>query len=128
MQTSVLLSVKPQFARAILDGTKKFEFRRSIFRHEQVRRILLYASSPVQRVIGEFDLSEIITMELSALWRRTSEFSGITRTYFDDYFLGLEHGHALKVGRCRLYARPLELQRHFGILHAPQSFRYVHSD
>ena len=125
MQTSVLLSVKPEFANAILNGDKRFEFRRTIFRAETVKRIVLYASSPVQRVIGEFQLEGILTLELPALWRLTKEFSGITRCYFDEYFSGCSRGHALKVGRCKPYDYPLELPRHFGIQYPPQSFRYL---
>ena len=49
----VVLSIKPEFAFKIFDGTKKFEFRKSIFKSNKVKSIIVYASSPVQQVIGE---------------------------------------------------------------------------
>ena len=47
MPTRVLLSVKPKFAEAILAGDKTFEFRRLLFKRDDVRTIVLYASSPI---------------------------------------------------------------------------------
>ena len=50
----VLLSIKPEFAEKIFAGTKKYEFRKSIFKNANVKRIVVYASYPVQMVICEF--------------------------------------------------------------------------
>jgi hypothetical protein len=35
----VVLSIKPEFANKIFDGTKKFEFRKSIFKNENIKLI-----------------------------------------------------------------------------------------
>jgi hypothetical protein len=51
---SVLLSIKPEFVEKIFSGLKKYEFRRVIFKSKSVSRVVIYASSPVQRVVGEF--------------------------------------------------------------------------
>ena len=56
---TVLLSIKPEFAEKIFDGTKKFEFRKSIFKNTDVQTVIVYASSPVQQVIGEFTIDSI---------------------------------------------------------------------
>ncbi len=53
MPIRVLLSLKPQFAAAILSGEKKFEFRRDVFSRSDVTTVVLYASSPVCKVVGE---------------------------------------------------------------------------
>lgn len=125
MQTSVLLSVKPRFANAILDGTKRFEFRRAVFSSPHVRRIVLYASSPIQKVVGEFILGDIITMRPHALWAATGGGAGVARSYFNEYFHGRAEGHALKVEKPRRYRKPLDLRQHFGIHRPPQSFCYL---
>lgn len=124
MQTSVLLSIKPEFANAILDGTKKFEFRRSLFRRP-TERVVLYASSPIRLVLGEFTIAEILIMKLDQLWRCTARYAGIEREYFDEYFLGLDHGHAIKVRNTRRYRVPLALRQHLKIQFPPQSFCYL---
>jgi predicted transcriptional regulator len=125
MPTRVLLSVKPTFADAILAGTKTFEFRRMPFRREDVETVVLYASSPVCKVVGEFTVDEILTLDLDALWETTCDGGGIDRAYFDEYFEGRSTGHALKVKSARRYRQPLCLDQNFGIRHPPQSFCYL---
>lgn len=125
MQTRVLLSVKPRFAEAILAGAKTFEFRRALFRRPDVRTVVLYASSPVCKVVGEFTLDTVLTLELNALWRATHHGGGIDRRYFDEYFEGRTTGHALKVLYAQRYSEPLCLRSDFRIGRAPQSFCYL---
>lgn len=125
MPTRVLLSLKPRFAEAILAGEKTFEFRRALFRRRDVRTVVLYASSPVRKVVGEFVLDEVLTLELDALWGATYQGGGIDRGYFDQYFEGRTTGHALKVRHAHRYCAPLCLHDDLGISHAPQSFRYL---
>ena len=125
MPTSVLLSVKPQFAEAILDGSKKYEFRRALFRSPTVERVVLYASSPIQKVVGEFRLAEVLSMRPTALWSATSSGAGIGRSYFNRYFAGRKEGHALRVAEPRRYAKPRDLTRDYGIGRPPQSFCYL---
>ena len=64
----VLLSIKPKFAEKIFDGTKKFEFRKSIFKNDKVRKVVVYASFPVQKVIGEFTIADILNDDVAAIW------------------------------------------------------------
>jgi predicted transcriptional regulator len=125
VQTTVLLSVKPRFANAILDGTKQFEFRRTLFRDRSVQTVILYASRPVSQVVGEFKIAEIMTMDLVDLWTATQHGSGIDKSYFDEYFQGRETGHAIRVKVPRRYHQPLDLERDLHIAQPPQSFRYV---
>jgi predicted transcriptional regulator len=125
MPNRVLLSVKPRFAEAILCGQKTFEFRRAVFRRRNVRTVVLYASSPMQKVVGEFKIDEVLSLGLDALWGATQEGGAIDRCYFDNYFRGRTTGYALKVKAVRRYRLPLCLRADFGIDHPPQSFRYI---
>ena len=56
----VILSIKPQFAEKIFEGSKKFEFRRSIFKNPNVKIIIVYGSAPISKIIGEFEIEEIL--------------------------------------------------------------------
>lgn len=125
MPTTVLLSIKPKFADAILEGRKTFELRRAVFRNQSVRKIVIYASRPVSRVIGEFVLQEILALEPRLLWQATAMGAGVERPFFDEYFRGCDIGFALKVDRPRRYIKPLKLKEHFGLSRAPQSFCYL---
>lgn len=125
MQTKVLLSIKPRFADAILDGTKIFEFRRTVFRNAAVRRIVIYASRPVCLVIGEFQIEKVFALEPKNLWKVTADGGGIDQEFFDAYFRGCKVGFALKVRRPKRYTNPLPLTEHYGIQRPPQSFCYL---
>ncbi len=119
----IILSIKPEFANKIFEGEKKFEFRRSIFKNKNVSKVIVYASSPVSKVIGEFEIGEILFKDLNTLWKETKEYSGITEDYFYEYFVGKENGFALQVRRAKRYKRELCIKEAFGKL-PPQSFAY----
>lgn len=120
----VLLSIKPEFAELIFSGEKKFEFRRAIFKKKEVKTVLVYASSPTQKVIGEFEIDEIINDDLRRLWARTRRFAGIDEKYFYNYFYELERGFAIKIKNVKKYKKPLCLREDFN-LNPPQSFLYL---
>ena len=119
----VILSIKPRFADKIFDGTKTFEFRRSIFK-QPIKTVLVYSSSPVQRVIGEFKIKHIHKFPLDELWTKTALTSGIEKEYFTSYFNGKDFGYAIEVDSFTLYDKPLKLKEKFGV-HPPQSFVYL---
>lgn len=123
--TYALLSIKPNFAEAILRGEKKYEFRRSIFTRP-VDIVLLYASAPVQRVLAEFDVRSIVTESVETLWELTKRSAGIGEDLFYRYFAGRDYGHAIEIGEVRPYKIPFCPVEYLGI-RPPQSFAYVNS-
>ena len=118
-----LLSIKPEFASKIFEGEKKFEYRRSIFK-KPVKHVVVYASSPVCRVIGEFEVEGLISDDLENLWRKTKEHAGISEDYFYSYFSNKEKGYAIRIGSTKKYRKPLPLQETFGVV-PPQSYLYL---
>ena len=120
----VLLSIRPKYAELILSGKKRYEFRRTIFRKPEVKKVIIYASSPVSKVVGEFEIDCILSSELSELWRMTMEHAGIDKEYFENYFTGKEVGHAIKVKETKRYSNYKELHE-FNINRPPQSFAYI---
>lgn len=123
-QMEVILSIKPEYANKIFNGSKKFEFRRSIFKNKEVNKIIVYASSPVSKIIGEFEIEKILHEDLKSLWNLTKDFSGISEKYYYDYFIGKENGYALEIKKVKLYEEVLCIKDTFGI-NPPQSFAYV---
>jgi predicted transcriptional regulator len=120
----VLISVKPQFALKIFDGTKKYEYRKRIFKNSGVNTVVVYASSPMKKVIGEFTIDKIMEEEPEVLWEMTKKHSGITKDYFDKYFLNKDCAFAIKVKDFIRYKVPKEL-KDFELKFAPQSFVYI---
>lgn len=120
----VLLSIKPEFAERIFDGSKKFEFRKAIFKNQEIKTVVVYASSPMQKVIGEFEIDSIINDSLAGLWQKTKRFAGIDEDYFYQYFAEREIGYAIKIKKTKKYRKPLCLKKDFNLT-PPQSFLYL---
>lgn len=119
----VVLSIKPEFAFKIFEGTKKFEFRKAIFKNENIKTVIVYASSPVQKVIGEFEIEKIINKDLDTLWGITQIYSGISEDYFYQYFADKQQGFAIQIKKPKKYRTPKCLWGDFNLL-PPQSFAY----
>jgi predicted transcriptional regulator len=125
VQTRALLSIRPQFADAILRGEKRYEFRRVIFARA-VNVVVVYVTVPVKRVVAEFDVLRIVCERVSPLWRLTKSHAGINKRYFHEYFQGREYGYAIEVGQIRVYDTPVCPMEKFG-LRPPQSFAYINT-
>jgi predicted transcriptional regulator len=117
------LSIRPPYAEAIFRREKCFEFRRAIFRKE-VEVVVVYITSPISMVVGEFDVNHIISDGVASLWERTRSKAGIDSDGFFKYFAGREVGYAIAIGDVRRYVKPLALETHYGV-RAPQSFLYL---
>jgi len=121
----LLLSIKPPFAEKILDGSKRFEFRRRIPKDSRVDTVVIYATLPVGKVVGEFSIKQIHSEHPDELWERTKKFSGISRQYYDDYFQGRRLAHAIEADSPRRYRRPRDISELLPSGAPPQSFAYL---
>ncbi len=120
----VLLSIKPDFVEKIFNGTKKYEFRRTLFKREGVKIVIIYASSPVKRVVGEFQIEEILSDEIERIWEKTKEHSGISKDYFKAYFKDKNTANAIQIGSIIKY-REEKFLSDYNVQQAPQSFCYL---
>lgn len=119
------MSIKPEFVEKIFNGTKKYEYRKSLFKRQGVRTVVVYCTQPVGRIVGEFEIEDILCEEPVVLWESTQEEAGIDAAFFDDYFQGREQGIALRIGATWLYEASLDPKHLFENFVAPQSFRYI---
>lgn len=125
MRNRVLLSIKPVFAEKIFDGDKLYEFRRVLFKRDDITKVVVYASAPVQKVIGEFEIDELLSLSKSALWDIAAAHAGIEKSYFDTYFRDKTKAHAIKIKNPKRYKKPRDLESEFNLKSPPQSFAYV---
>ena len=72
----ILMSIHPKFAQLILSGKKKVEFRKTRFNH-QISHVVIYATSPIKKVVGYFEVQNIKVAPPKDLWESYSEVSGI---------------------------------------------------
>lgn len=118
-----LLSIKPEFAFQIFAGNKKFEYRRKIFK-QPVDSIVVYVSSPISMVLGEFEVDDLLFDNLDELWSKTKGASGISEEFFYQYFDNKKHGYAIKIGKVTEFDSPIPLFETYGIK-PPQFFAYI---
>jgi predicted transcriptional regulator len=121
----VLLSIKPEFALKIFNGSKRYEYRRAIFKNQEVSRVIVYASDPIKRIIGEFEIEDILHDEPQLLWVKTKNHAGISEKRFFKYFTNKSKGYAIKIKMTRMYSDPLPLNS-FMVASPPQSFMYLY--
>lgn len=119
-----LMSIKPEYANKIFDGTKKYEFRKVIFKNSNITTVVVYSSSPVQQVIGEFEIDNILSSAPKDVWAKTKDFSGISKHFFFEYFANKEMAHAIKIKNVKKYKKPLSIKDDFNVL-PPQSYLYL---
>jgi len=130
MSMDVLLSIKPRFADRIFTGKKKYEFRKTGFRSpDAVDTIYLYASSPVQRIVGAFTMDKIDSDKPENLWNKYGDFSGVAnRGQFMNYFDGVTEGYAIKIEKVHELDRPINPKKHVENFSPPVSFYYLEDD
>ncbi len=119
----ILLSIHPEHIANIFSGTKQYEFRK-IKCKEKVDKIILYATYPVMKIVGEADVIEVIVNKPEEVWKETADFSGISKDFFDNYFSNRNKAIAFHLGNAKEYKKPKDLSE-YGIKAAPQSFVYI---
>jgi predicted transcriptional regulator len=119
-----LMAIQPRFAQQILDGTKRVEFRKRMFK-EEVSWVLIYASTPVKRVIGWFSIDTFVQDSPCELWTRFNEVGGISETDFNNYYGVATSAVAIVVGRAACLLHPIEVKELTGSSRPPQSFQYL---
>ena len=108
----------------IINGTKKFEYRTKVAKSD-VKKIIIYETAPIKKVVAEAEIIEVLMMKPEDLWEETKEQSGISKSFFDSYFENRDVAYAYKLGEVKVYEQPKTLEE-FGLRCAPQSFAYVH--
>jgi predicted transcriptional regulator len=121
-----LLPIKPKYVRSILDGEKTVEFRRKTF-SSRVDYVVIYASSPVKKVVGYFRVGAVTRHSPDTIWQEYADCGGISEVEFRTYYSGAPEAVAIEVGELFILARPMSLCELSVPPRAPQNFRYVES-
>lgn len=79
--STILISIKPEFVVSIMDGKKKYEFRKMACK-KSVDKIVIYSTSPVSKVVGEADVETVLIDTPDKIWQETKEQAGINQQFF----------------------------------------------
>lgn len=122
-----LISIRPCFVEKILAGEKRLEFRRS-WAAEPVDVLVIYSSSPTQKIVATVNVVDVIEGSPTALWELAKEKGGgVTRQLIYEYFKGKKSGHAIEIADVLEFEQPVDPKKIFKDFVAPQSFRYIDS-
>ena len=114
-----LLSIKPEFVEEIIEGRKKFEYRKKLFKRSDISSIVVYATKPYGKVVGEFEIETILEENIDKLWSDTKHL-------FYEYFKDRDSGFAIQIKKFKEYKKHLELSEFDSTIKtAPQSFCYI---
>lgn len=119
------MSIKPEFVDRIISGEKSYEFRRVLYKRDDISRIVVYASSPVCRIVGEIEVASLLTDTPENLWQKTKDKAGISEQFFFAYFSGRDKANAIEVKAFHPYEEHIKLKDKYPSLVPPQSFCYV---
>ena len=102
---ALLLSIKPEYVEKILQGEKKFEYRKRLAK-EDVSYIYVYSTAPSMKVVASVHIEGHLSDSPTALWEKTKAAAGISRAKFRDYFRGCKTAYAYKLGKVEVFESP----------------------
>lgn len=120
---ALLLSIKPEYVEKILQGTKKFEYRKHLAK-EDVSVIYIYSTSPSMKVVASVQIIGRLSASPTSLWEKTKAKAGISRSKYREYFRGCKIAYAYELGEVSVFQKEKDLFE-YGISTAPQSFMYI---
>ncbi len=119
----ILLSINPEHVQNIMDGNKRYEFRKVDCKRD-VSHIMIYSTYPVKMIVGEASVKRKLVCSPEDMWERTQAGAGIEREFFNEYYDGCEKAVAFELENVKEFDRPRSLEE-YGIRQAPQSFIYM---
>ena len=90
MNRLAILSIKPEFARHIMDHTKTIELRRSDMGIENGDVLLIYVSAPDQCISLWFRVKKVEVRAVSEMWKKYHSSLGIGKVQYLAYFDGVK--------------------------------------
>lgn len=119
-----LMSIRPEFANAILAGEKAVEFRKRPIAND-VSFVLIYATLPIGSLIGWCAITGQSTRSPKELWMQFKGVSGISKDRFFDYYDQRNSGTGIMVSEPVRFDEPIPLSELGDHLRPPQSFQYL---
>ena len=124
IRLTALMSIRPRYASAILAGHKRVEFRKRPLSSE-TRSVVIYATSPVMAVVGEFGIDQQVFASPAELWARFEDVAGIDHDSFFAYFDGVTDAVGIMIDEVTEYETPRLLCDVDPGGCPPQSFKYL---
>jgi predicted transcriptional regulator/N-acetylglutamate synthase-like GNAT family acetyltransferase len=126
---SLVMSIRPKYAKRIISKKKKVEIRRKFSEKLVGSTVFIYASSPMQAIVGESIISSIIHGKPRDIWEGYSEQIGCSKNEFNEYCRGEKTVYAIVLDDLLPYPDPLPWSIFSAAfdapIHPPQSYRFL---
>ncbi|MFG1394362.1 ASCH domain-containing protein [Xanthobacter agilis] len=108
--SEAIISIRPNFAEAILSGRKTVELRRRIPSVQVGSRLWIYATRPTASVVGFSNIDTIFRGTPQAVWEIYCDNIAINRIDFDHYFDGAREAIGIRLSRVQRI-QPISIER-----------------
>jgi predicted transcriptional regulator len=122
---SILLSIHPRYVQAIMDGRKRYEFRKRRFSRRDGHKAFIYSTHPVRMIVGTFTVGTVHEGSPKGLWARFGRAAGMKKGEFFSYYQDFAEGYAIEIIAPRHLRRPIDPRVEYVGFTAPQDFCYM---
>lgn len=119
-----LMAIQPAYAQAILDGSKRIEFRKRRLAAD-IDTVLIYESAPTKRIVGHFTIERTELATPQRLWRSFGSVGSIAQADYLTYYGNSERAVGLVISHAERYMYPVALEELRDRPAVPQSFCYL---
>ena len=124
------MSIMSYYARQIFDGTKKFEFRKSALKPQDLNKtIYVYSAKNDKAIIGSFQVEKVHKGTLDEILKITGYDTRPDRQEIVDYYRNCQACYALQLTNVRRFSKPMtlnELRRLDKNIQLPQYYCYIY--
>lgn len=117
-----IISIKPQFVEKILNGEKRFEYRKS-FLKDIPEKCYIYSTLPVGKVVGYFTIKHVLKDDPEKIWELTKERAGITKEFFDRYYFRRNKAVAIEIENVTVFEKTKDYKEIDSSGKIPQTYK-----
>lgn len=119
-----IISIKPQFVEKILNGEKRFEYRKS-FLKDIPGKCYIYSTLPVGKVVGFFTIKQVLRDDPKKIWELSKEKAGITKDFFDLYYFERNKAVAIEIESVNIFEKPKDYKKIDPSGKIPQTYKIL---
>ena len=124
IMVNAIFSIKPQYAHALMDGTKKYEYRKKMPKR-RINKIYVYSTAPDKKVIGYFTVKKIHQADPLKIWMDTWKNGCVSFDDYELYFQNNDVAYAIEVDEYFKYDTPKVYIKIDETNKVPRSIKYM---
>lgn len=127
MNRVLLISVKPEFANKIFDGSKRIELRKSRPNIGAGDIVVIYSTVPEKAVIGICAVNEVLEETPDYIWKNHYQVLGIDKKRYFEYYKDSDIAIGIVLTPIQKLPKKIPLdsiRKTFPRFSPPQTFRY----